>query len=256
MDVFALTFALIAGLFPGTFASQTGKPVVTADLRLTPLGGGRVHFDIVQRRGSSVTQRYALDMTRLMHVIVISDDFSSFAHLHPRLLPSGHFVLDAVVPRSPYRVYADSDPVGAGQQVFRFDVGANAAFVRVVPSGTATSAGPYVVRLSATNVRVGSDGTIGLTILQDGRPASNLQPYLGAAGHAVFVNVRDYTYAHVHPMRVGAPAAGMTMESGPAEAGPHLVLHTDLREAGTYKLWFEFRGGGRLYVAPFVVTAD
>lgn len=250
-----LALAVLTGTFPGDYALQTGAPSVGSTLAISPAPGGLTRLDFVQRRGSTIVRRYALDMTRLMHVIVVADDFSSFAHLHPRLLPNGHFVVDAAVPRGPYRVYADSEPSGIGQQVFRFDVGANAAFVRVVPSGPLAQAGPYTVRLSATRVRTGDGATIGVTVLENGRPATDLEPYLGAAGHAIFVNASDYSYAHVHPMDAGGLMPGMEM-TGAARTGSRLVLHTGLREPGLYELWFEFRGAGRLRVAHFVVTAE
>ena len=41
-----------------------------------------------------------------------------------------------------------------------------------------------------------------------------------------------------------------------AVSSPDMMLHVELREAGTYKLWLQFRGGSQLYVAPFVVTAS
>lgn len=250
-----LALAVLTGTFSGSYALQTGAPSVTSTLAIAPAPSGLTRLDFVQRRGSAVVHRYALDMTRLMHVIVVSDDFSSFAHLHPRLLPNGHFVVDAAMPPGPYRVYADSEPVGIGQQVFRFDVGANAVSVRVVPSGPVAQAGPYVVRLSAMHVRTGESATIGMTILKNGRPATDLEPYLGAAGHAVFVNARDYSYAHVHPMDADGTMPGMQM-AGAARTGSRLVLHAGLHEPGLYELWFEFRGAGRLRVAHFVLTAD
>jgi hypothetical protein len=40
-----------------------------------------------------------------------------------------------------------------------------------------------------------------------------------------------------------------------AKVDPSMTLHVDALAAGTYKLWLQFRGGDRLYVAPFVVRA-
>jgi hypothetical protein len=40
-----------------------------------------------------------------------------------------------------------------------------------------------------------------------------------------------------------------------AISSPDMMLHVELQEPGTYKLWLQFRGGSHLYVAPFVLTA-
>jgi hypothetical protein len=265
MGSVTLALALIGGLYSGMYALQSGTAATTATLQVTPLAGDRVRFDITVRRGGAIVNEFDLDMTKRMHVIVVSDDFRSFAHLHPLALANGHMVVEMPTPHGAYHVYADSEPHGVGQQVFRFDVGAGGApsttalraYARDDKDTPATSvaAGPYVVRLSTLTLRAGRENRIALTIAKNGAPASDLQPYLGAAGHAVFLNVRDLTYVHVHPSVAGAAIAmhGMDM-SDAAQTGPNLTLHVNVREPGTYKLWFEFRGGAVLYTAPFVVT--
>ena len=254
MGSVTLALAFIGGLFQGTYALQSGTAATTATLAVTPLTGERIQLDIAVYRGGAIVNDFDLDMTQRMHVIVVTDDFHTFKHLHPRALANGHMVVEMGGLRGGYHVYADSEPHGAGQQVFRFDVGTGGG-----PSttggvhATIVRAGPYVVHVSTLQLRAGRESTIAMSITKDGMPASDLQPYLGAAGHAVFLNTRDLTYVHVHPSVAGAAMHGMDMSDTP-EAGPNLTLHANVREPGTYKLWFEFRGGAVLYTAPFVVT--
>ena len=105
-------------------------------------------------------------------------------------------------------------------------------------------------------------------ILKGGLPATDLQPYLGALAHAVFVNASDLSYVHVHPIPIGSRDAGKmdmgtmppgSMQARPLPAGsksaPDMALHVALKEPGTYKLWLQFLGGGTLHVAQFVLTA-
>src|SRR5665213_488288 len=196
-----LALALIGGPFEGTYALQSGTPATTASPAVTPLAGSRVRLDIAVRLDGTIVNEFDLDMTKRMHVIVVSDDFRSFAHLHPRALPDGHMVLEMAPPRGAYHVYADSEPHGVGQQVFRFDVagGPSTTLRYARDDKMSIAAGPYVVRLSTLRLRAGRESQIALSITRDGAPAKDLQPYLGAAGHAVFLNVRDLTYVHVHP---------------------------------------------------------
>jgi hypothetical protein len=100
------------------------------------------------------------------------------------------------------------------------------------------------------------------TIAKGGKPATDLQPYLGGAAHAVFIGATDDSYVHVHPM-AGTDMSPMSMDMGEmkdlpdsAKVNPAMMLHVVAPKAGRYKLWFQFRGGGQLYVAPFVLTAS
>ena len=62
-------------------------------------------------------------MTKMLHAVIISDDFRVFIHAHPKLEPSGHFLSAQTLPQPGlYHLFADGEPSGAGQQVFRFDL--------------------------------------------------------------------------------------------------------------------------------------
>jgi hypothetical protein len=97
------------------------------------------------------------------------------------------------------------------------------------------------------------------------KPASDLQAYLGAPAHAVFIDAATLDYVHVHPMPLSAmPACDMgdMNMSGPmnmsdvhGEVSPDMMLHVTVPRPGTYKMWLQFLGGGNLYVAPFVLNA-
>lgn len=259
MNLAVIALAFVSAL-SGHFALQGGAPRIVSEMRVTPLAGGRAHFDLWQSANGKVVRGYDVDMTKRIHVIVIADDFSAFEHLHPMLRPDGHFVLDATVPTRAYHIFAATTPHGIGQQVFRFDVGAGGARTASAASAT-VAAGPYTVALDATALRAGAESRLGVTIRRGSRLATDLEPYLGAAGHAVFIGASDLSYTHVHPLVLdGAKAestSGMDMSSmtTTAIAGPRLELRVELRRPGTYRLWFEFRGGSRIYVAPFVVKA-
>lgn len=271
-----LTFGLLAVEAPigGSWALQDGAPktqgFLTATARGDPL---EQHLDLwmTPAAGGAPIRRYTLDMTKLLHVIVVSDDFEHFLHIHPTLGPDGHFSIDTRFPTPAlYHVYADGEPADYGQQVFRFDLpvaGGTAVPARALsPTGTIVSTGPYTVTLSATSVAAGRESDLVVHVLRDGEPARDLHPYLGALAHAVFLNGSDLTYIHVHPTQLGAaPMNGMTMggmagmEMPPlpdtAPSAPDMQLRVRLRKAGRWKLWLQFRGAGELHVAPFVVDA-
>ncbi len=212
---------------------------------------------------------YRIDMTKLLHMIIVSDDFRTFLHVHPILQPDGHFLLEQEFP-SPgaYHVYADAEPQGFGHQVFRFDLdlgGSTRAPRDLSEHATISRTGPYVVHISTNQLSTQMPTRLVVHILEGGNPAANLHPYLGALAHAVFLNAGDLTYVHAHPMPLSAqhslsgsaPTGETVMKPLPASAisSPDMQLNVKLQQPGIYKLWLQFRGGTQLHVARFVMTA-
>ena len=91
------------------------------------------------------------------------------------------------------------------------------------------------------------------------RPAglSDLQPYLGAAGHVVVMRGDGTRFGHRHAETFddqGRPVAAMPGTT----FGPELDLHITFQVGGTYRLWAQFRlADGTVVTAPFTVhTTD
>jgi hypothetical protein len=279
--VIAFTFTCGIGLvhagpnvLRGTFALQGGTPRVQATLDAVPDRDPRAtRLDLWESTPGSTRPLRAYDtgMTKKLHLIAVSDDLTTFLHEHPAPGADGHFRLNLRVPKPAlYHLYADAEPHGYGQQVFRFDLPIGAA-ARPVPRRLAATpasmtVGPYTVSFDSLMLDTGHRTTLVAHVRKQSAPAQDLHPYLGAMAHAVFVNARDLTYVHTHPMELSAmakmqsmPSNGMgAMESEPALApgakvAPDMMLHVTAREPGTYKLWLQFRGGSQLYVAPFVL---
>ena len=272
LSVIAGTLALgstaLAAPLNGTFALLDGKPAATAQLNVQAQNG-KHELDLVQTKDGATHPivHYTVDMTQLMHIVIVRDDFATFIHEHPEFnAHTGHFTLDvALSPNHRYYVYADSEPAGIGQQVFRFTLepgsaAPSAPAPSTTPSPTKAAAGPYTVALSATTVQANHPVTLHATVTRNGQPATDLHPYLGAAAHVVFVNTSSLDYVHVHPTLPGqsmdmSGTGAMDMSGMKPEAGPKMLLHVPPLPAGTYKVWVQFRGGSSLDVAPFTIDA-
>lgn len=211
-------------------------------------------------------RQFQTEMTKKAHVIIVSDDFKTFLHVHPALSPDGHFLITQPFPaEGTYYVYEDALPNDLNHQVFRFklDVGhASAPSARNLPTtGMGVQAGPYEVDLSSVRIHSGRMEMLDLQVLEDGKPARDLHPYLGASAHAVFLNTKDLSYVHVHPM--GADMMMMDMSKpmpdmpDNASVSSDMMLHIALHEPGTYKLWLQFKGANdKLYIAEFTILAS
>ncbi len=277
---FAAAMALASAVAPGQtatsveqrgiFALLGGTPKIVSTARVQS-SGETVTLSICQSRGGKTPiVNYDVDMQKLIHLIVVRDDFGSFTHLHPAFdRATGTF-------RQPfpkhaghgYYVYADTTPTGIGQQVFRFTIAPDGSTAALQPSPrpyaaaaspSSVSAGPYSVVLARTTLRSNLPQGLDVTVLQTGHPARDLTTYLGAAAHAVFIDASTLEYVHVHPTVRGAPAmamgAGMNIAMR-AQAGPLMTMAVPALPAGTYKLWIQFAArSGTVYAAPFTLRA-
>lgn len=274
----SIILSLVAAAIPaqvirGTFALQGGRPSAAGYLLAPQIGQDflRRHLDVwmTPTRSTEAIRAYRVDMTKLLHMIIVSDDFRTFLHVHPILQADGHFLLDQKFP-SPalYHVYADAEPEGFGHQVFRFELnlnGSNGQPRDLSERATTARTGPYVVSISTDKLSTRTATRLVVHILKGGVPATDLHPYLGALAHVVFLNADDLSYVHVHPVPLSAPyplgnsssrvEPAMKPLPDSATSSPDMQLYVKLREAGTYKLWLQFRGGSQLYIASFVVTA-
>jgi hypothetical protein len=249
----------------GIFALFGGSPKIVSELWAVHGGGLTATLNVRQFAFGSKKPiaDYDLDMERLMHLVVVRDDFATFAHLHPRFDPAtGTFSqLFTKAPNHRYYVYADSTPHGLGQQVFRFTLESDGPAARLphsfAPSPPAVAAGPYTITLSTTALPASQPSRLNVTVSKNGAPARDLAPYLGAAAHAVFINASTLQYVHVHPTAgsVAAMNGAMAGMEATHAAGPHMTMLVPALPAGTYKLWLQFNGAGALYAAAFTLPA-
>jgi hypothetical protein len=89
-----------------------------------------------------------------------------------------------------------------------------------------------------------------LTIERNGRPVTDLQPYLGALGHMEIISEDTKWYLHTHPEGL-EPMSGMKQK--PMSAGPDVSFHTLFPIDGRYKVLVKFNRGGKIHNATFVV---
>ncbi len=278
-----VALALIAACLPAARAAAatqtiTGKNVTYAGtvpmqgfLRVTPGSNGEEHLDFWEVHDGRVVTSYDVDMTKIMHVIVVSDDLTDFRHVHPVLGRDGHLTLDLALPERPggYHIYADALPAGIGRAVFRFDVpsGQPGLPARVLhAAGGTVRVGPYAVTIDPTAVPIGEIATVSVSITKDGRPATDLHPYLGVMAHGVFIGTKDLAYMHAHGMSAQMLDMSSANDCGDAMMMQMTPMPPDLNIGSQfefqilapaeqpYDFWLQFIGGKTLYTAPFLVT--
>jgi hypothetical protein len=261
----------------GSFAFQGGTPITHGYLRMSSIGGNplKQHLELwmTPLNSSHPISKYGVEMTKKLHVVLVSKDFVIFDHIHPVLGPDGLFRIDQQFPAAGiYYLYADGEPNDGDHQVFRFMLTVGTPGVQKRPDltvlpGMVVKVGPYSVSLSKGMLSTYSTDTIEVKILKGNSPAKDLHPYLGSPAHAVFLNSADLSYVHVHPAPLGemvnmakmTPSQMRMMNADmpdSASSPPEMMIYVSVKEPGIYKLWLQFRGGNQLYVAPFVLIAN
>jgi hypothetical protein len=227
----------------GLQTSQDGYTLALEDTRSAAGSARKLAFTITGPDGHPVTS-YDEQHERDLHLIVVGRDLTGFQHVHPDLGAAGRWSTDVGLTPGAWRVIADFQPSGGDPLVLGTDL--------LVP-GSSQPAGlgaerrtaivdDYEVTLAGDLVP-GAESPLTLTVRKDGRPVTDLDPYLGAYGHLVALRAGDLAYLHVHPD--GAP--------GDVAAGPEVVFHAEVPSAGGYRLFLDFKHDGVVRTAAFTV---
>jgi hypothetical protein len=231
---------------------EAGKPFEIAFRIVKPDGGTIVRY----RKGSGPHTG--------VHLIVVRRDLSELVHRHPPVAADGSVRDSLTLSRGgAYRVLVDAYPeLGGAQRNFQLFED-----IRVSGPAVARALGPFrptvvvdgyrVTLRGAARVRALSPAFVTVTVTDpQGHPAS-FAPYYGALAHAIFFRARTLDYFHTH---VCGPAArgcssflGGSSVTGTSTKPGQLRVGVLLPEAGTWRLFLQFRAGGRIVTAPFTL---
>ncbi|MFF9868812.1 hypothetical protein ACF1G0_26010 [Streptomyces sp. NPDC013953] len=235
----------------GLLVSQGGY---TLDLRTRALRAGEsaeLRFAVRDERTGRNVTAFRREHGKELHLIVASRDLTTYRHLHPARAADGTWSTPVRLPEAGgHRVFADFRPAGKGAR--GLTLGADLAVSGTsVPdalpphSATATVDG-YQVRLEG-GLTPGAGSGLTFAVTRAGKPVTDLEPYLGAYGHLVALRAGDLAYLHVHPN--GEPGDGRT------RPGPGISFTATAPSAGAYRLFLDFRHGGKVRTVAFTVHA-
>jgi hypothetical protein len=244
-------------------AGEYGLRVVSGPARPRPGAPARLRFVVSHPQTGEPVKSYVVNHEKLFHLFVVSQDMSDYQHLHPRLEPDGSFIVEAALARPGlYHLHSDFFPVGGTPQVIRRQL-STAAFGRTTRRASPARLTPDA-ELTKTfdGLRVtldlgGREPEAGALVplrfrLADGRtgePARDLEPYLGAWGHALVLNADQSEYLHSHPTAAIPDAADRDRLRG----GPEVEFKTMFPAPGLYRVWTQFRRAGKIVTASFTL---
>jgi hypothetical protein len=251
-----------------TYSAPGKCPVCEMNLKLQtteqysvevkPLGGkleagkpATLLFTLKDPRGAPVKSVEIVHEMPL-HLLMVSTDLSWYAHEHPELQPDGTFVFkDWTFPAGgEYILYHDFTPKDVGMQVVPVTLkvsGTPSAPVKLaVDADKPKVVDGYSVTLDTGGpVKTGAATHMAYTITKDGKPVTDLTPYLGAMGHLVIISEDRTEFVHSHPHEEGAEHGAAT------KGGPKVDFEAHFKKPGLYKGWAQFQHMGKVVTVPF-----
>jgi hypothetical protein len=196
----------------------------------------------------TMVRRFDVSHEERVHLAIIREGLDHFAHLHPAVDAHGNLTVTHAFPAGgTYRLFADYTPAGGAHATATASLAVGGpspvapALIPDVPGEIATDGVRATV--SAEAVEAGAPVRVAFALRSGTGEPVVLEPFMGEAGHLMFVGVDSWRYVHVHP--VGADASRGTVEFEAHFAGP-----------GLYKGWGQFRVDGRVRVVPVVLRVE
>ena len=294
--VIAMTAAVIAMVTAGGFWWNSEALNYQAKLKFfappkleaSMEGGGALRLQVVGRspRWTRYSQRIPLvpDHGHLMHLFLIREPLlDRLWHLHPERKAAGDFhanlpALDA----GHYRMFGDIvdkngffwtaigeidlPPIAAAASGIGEDdsgwSGARVLSAEPPQTVSALSGGARMVWLLPA-LRVGVPAQFRFRVENaDGTPVTDMEPYMGMAGHAEFVRCDFGVFAHLHPAGTAPmPALEVVQTAGTSDAMAGMHHHLSIPpevsfpyafpSPGRYRIFVQIRRAGRVETGVF-----
>lgn len=210
---------------------------------------GELSIAVTGADGNPVTD-FEPDHAKELHLIAVRADGQHFQHIHPDMSSDGTWSIPWQWEQAgTYRVIADFVPSETGEAhtlSTSVQVAGNYAPAPATEPATTTTVDGFDVSVEG-ELNVGESSELTVTISRDGRPVTELEPYLGAFGHLVALRDGDLAYLHVHPHGQD-PQPGET-------SGPRIVFEATAPTPGRYLLYLDFQVDGQVRTAPLVMDA-
>jgi len=210
-----------------------------------------------------------IDHERIVHVVIIGEDFKEFLHIHPEdvgpvtadMLEKGLFTVRFAPPKGGDYIIAVDAKTTAGHIARQFKLFVSGDPVMIAPMADFSRQGVfdgYDVLLSApAGVNVGEDVAFSYTIQKNGKSVTDLTPYLGAPMHLAVVQNSFKDFFHTHAQITGSDAShgGDHDVHGvlPIFFGPGLEARMTFSQKGLHHIFGELSRGGEKILTHFQI---
>ncbi len=266
------------------YAENVFRPAPTT----ATLSGNRLDLRVAaieskNLRRNRLNSDYLPDHGKLMHLYAIRwPEMDAAFHLHPTLAQRGNFVDQLpAMPPGHYRLFGDVVHASGLPETLQaqIDVPAGMAGTALDAEDGSAQPAPLSAGMLGTTYKLPDGYTMvwdkpaaltadtaysfRFTLLDpSGKPAGDMQPYLGMAGHAAWVKTDGSVFAHTHP-EGSAPMAdvmladeslgnsAMSAMAVPAHVEPVVAFPYGFPTAGQYRIFIQMKHGGRVETGVF-----
>ncbi|KKI92106.1 hypothetical protein WQ54_11035 [Bacillus sp. SA1-12] len=174
---------------------------------------------------------------KIMHLIIVSADLEDYYHLHPEENGNGRYTLTFDLPENSYKAFVDIKPKNLAYKVSPIELhvgeghGDHKENSLKVDTNLTKIINEKTVELTTTELGINKDVTLNFDT-----KGNTPEPYLGALGHVVILDEKGEKFVHVHP-----------------SSEEETQFETQFDKPGIYKIWGEFKFGGKVNTYPFVI---
>jgi hypothetical protein len=195
---------------------------------------------------------FAVDQTKRMHFYAIRSDLTGFQHIHPTMAADGTWTADlASLQPGSWRMFATFTPntgTGKGNDFVlsrTVTVPGRASTTPLPAAASSADVDGYTVTVKGEPM-AGMPHPLTVTVTKDGKPVTDLQPYLDTYAHLTAFHEGDTAFAHLHP----------TTKVNGDHGGPDLSFDAELPTSGNWRLFLQFRTGGTLHTAALTLNVS
>ena len=227
----------------GTKATDVGYSLEDAAIDTRPGRTGEVRFRITDAEGEPVTA-YLEELTKEMHLYVVREDLAVFRHLHPTMADDGTWTASVTLPSGgDYRVITEFVAEDAGGNGDHLVLGDTVPVEGPVGEPTGEDDPFLSVEVVQAPPR-GPAGRMRLVVRDAQDRPVRLGTYLGTFAHVTGFQRDTGAVVHLHPLT--DPAV--------TEDGSAMTFHTEIEQAGPYRLFVQVRVDGYLHTVPVETT--
>jgi len=253
---------------------KSGNPVVT--LKIDPSGivagkSGTITISIKDSLGRP-EQELTMMHDRTLHVVIASQDFTVFSHIHPEdfgpitpeMKKTAQYPVYYTFPKSGHYIigidFALKDR--AYSRHFVIDVaGTSEMGVPVKDFSRQKRFEDYEVALTTMpeGITAGKETTLIYRFNKDGAPVTDLEPYIAAIMHVSVISTDLNQFIHEHGFVPGMPVMEMQGHhmmhamSLPSAFGPEIKVPVTFPAAGVYTIFGEVKHKGKVILTHFMV---
>jgi len=209
---------------------------------------------------------------RILHAIIISADFSVFAHIHPEdlgavtpdMLKKAEFKVKYAFPRAGrYMIAVDYALKGSGlSEGFTMDVSGSPVMGSMLKDfSRKQKIGDYeiILKTMPEKIKAGRKTVLSYEIKKDGKKVTDLEPYLGAPMHIAVMMTDFNNFQHTHGEVPGGSkhsSSGHEMHDAPAKFGPIIKASLLFPVKGEYVIFGEIKHKGKVIPIKFMIKAE